>query len=167
MVEKWRYLPAWCLKRIKVAPGEDMEELEAIGTVVLMKAVAKFDPSYGVKFNTFGVRCICQAMNRQAHGPRSDKKLDASLDVILSEDPESRAGLVMEDRHPGDDVEAAGATALLSCLSVRDRQIVILKIMQDWTLEEIGKVYGITREGVRQIIDRAMKRVREAHKECA
>ena len=56
---------------------------------------------------------------------------------------------------------------LLSCLSARERQIICLRFGLDesrdpYTLEEVGRVLHVTRERVRQIESRALKKMRQS-----
>ena len=58
-----------------------------------------------------------------------------------------------------------GVTRALSTLSERDAKVIRLYYGLDGnrehTLEEIGNMLGVTRERVRQLRDRALKRLRE------
>lgn len=44
--------------------GYELEDLFQIGTIGLMKAIDKFDPSFGVKFSTYGVPMIVGEIRR-------------------------------------------------------------------------------------------------------
>ena len=54
----------------------------------------------------------------------------------------------------------------LSTLSVRERRVIILRfgLAAEWgqmTLEQIGKIFGITRERIRQIEAKALKKLKK------
>jgi RNA polymerase primary sigma factor len=70
---------------------------------------------------------------------------------------------IVEDRMLADQIEEALAT-----LSPRDARVLRLYFGLDGgrehTLEEIGNMLGVTRERVRQLRDRALKRLREGER---
>ncbi|MBI5525952.1 MAG: RNA polymerase factor sigma-32 [Deltaproteobacteria bacterium] len=104
---------------------------------------------------------------------------DVSLDAALSEDSEgTRLDLTAD---PGSDFQDEVITredgirlrekikAALANLPRKERYIVENRVMADepMTLEEIGKVFGITRERVRQLESRAMKLMKGTFAEFA
>ena len=89
--------------------------------------------------------------------PFSDSEDNSLLDVLVNDDsPMADRQLVMESLQ-------AEVRQALRLLSERERNIVEAFFgigQQELTLEEIGNKYGLTRERVRQIKDRACKRLR-------
>lgn len=202
--------------------GMTLPDLIGEGNLGLMTAVRKFDPDQGVKFISYAVWWIRQAilaalarhgrsvrvpLNRTADLSRvvrttealrqefrrepapeevagvlglsveivqslaalntSDLRLDAPLD------PEGDRSMIDRFVADGQDMEAEVMdrfltdqinTALLT-LQPRDARVLRLYFGLDGgrehTLEEIGGMLGITRERVRQLRDRALKRLRE------
>src|SRR6266853_1935207 len=203
--------------------GMPLIDLIGEGNVGLLTAARKFDPDQGVKFISYAVWWIRQAilsslarqgrtvrvpLNRTADLSRivrtaeylrqtlrreptpeeislatglsldvvsslaalntSEVRLDAPLDpegdrslierFIAEEqgDPEERA----MDRFLSEEIESA-----LRTLPPRDAQVLRLYFGLDGgrehTLEEIGGMLGVTRERVRQLRDRALKRLRD------
>ncbi len=203
--------------------GLALTDLIGEGNVGLLTAARKFDPDQGVKFISYAVWWIRQAilaslarqgrtvrvpLNRTADLSRivrtaeqlrqelrrepapeeiahatglaldvvqslaalntSEVRLDAPLDpdgdrslidrFIADEqgDPEAQA----MDKFLSEEIEAA-----LRTLSPRDAKVLRLYFGLDGgrehTLEEIGGLLGVTRERVRQLRDRALKRLRE------
>jgi RNA polymerase primary sigma factor len=203
--------------------GLALTDLIGEGNVGLLTAARKFDPDQGVKFISYAVWWIRQAilaslarqgrtvrvpLNRTADLSRivrtaetlrqelrreptpeeiahatglsvdvvqslaalntSDVRLDAPLDpegdrslierFIADEqgDPEARA----MDKFLSEEIESA-----LRTLPPRDAKVLRLYFGLDGgrehTLEEIGGLLGVTRERVRQLRDRALKRLRE------
>jgi RNA polymerase primary sigma factor len=203
--------------------GLALTDLIGDGNVGLLTAARKFDPDQGVKFISYAVWWIRQAilaslarqgrtvrvpLNRTADLSRivrtaealrqelrreptpeeiagvtglsidvvqslaalntSDVRLDAPLDpegdrslierFIADEqgDPEEQA----MDRFLSEEIETA-----LRSLPPRDAKVLRLYFGLDGgrehTLEEIGGMLGVTRERVRQLRDRALKRLRE------
>ena len=203
--------------------GLALTDLIGEGNVGLLTAARKFDPDQGVKFISYAVWWIRQAilaslarqgrtvrvpLNRTADLSRivrtaetlrqelrreptpeeiahstglslevvqslaalntSDVRLDAPLDpegdrslierFVADEqgDPEAQA----MDRFLSEEIESA-----LRTLPPRDAKVLRLYFGLDGgrehTLEEIGGMLGVTRERVRQLRDRALKRLRE------
>jgi len=203
--------------------GLALVDLIGEGNVGLMTAARKFDPDHGVKFISYAVWWIRQAilaaiarhgrtvrvpLNRTAdlsrivrtsESLRQDlqreptpeevaRAVDLSLDVVQSLmalntaevrldaplDPEGDRSLV--DRFAtqeygdaeGDVIDQFLAEEIdnaLKTLPARDARVLRLYFGLDGgrehTLEEIGGMFGVTRERVRQLRDRALKRLRE------
>ncbi len=203
--------------------GLPLTDLIGEGNVGLLTAARKFDPDQGVKFISYAVWWIRQAilaslarqgrtvrvpLNRTADLSRIVRTAEAlrqefrreptpeeiaasvglSVDVVQSLaalntadvrldaplDPEGDRSLIDRfvaddhadteeqamDRFLSDEVEQA-----LRTLPPRDAKVLRLYFGLDGgrehTLEEIGGMLGVTRERVRQLRDRALKRLRE------
>ena len=94
-----------------------------------------------------------------------------SLHTPLGEDGDSESGDLIEDSEAIQPGEAASFTLLqeqlhqvLGTLSERESGVVSMRFGladgQPRTLDEIGKVYGVTRERIRQIESKAMSKLR-------
>jgi len=94
-----------------------------------------------------------------------------SLHIPLGEDGDSELGDLIEDSEAIQPGEAVSFTLLqeqlnsvLGTLSERESGVVSLRFGladgQPRTLDEIGKVYGVTRERIRQIESKAMSKLR-------
>ena len=203
--------------------GLPLTDLIGEGNVGLLTAARKFDPDQGVKFISYAVWWIRQAilaalarqgrtvrvpLNRTAdlsrivrtaeylrqtlrREPTPEEIADAtklSLEVVQSLaalntgdvrldaplDPDGDRALIERfiaedlpdteekamDRFLSDEIESA-----LNSLQKRDAKVLRLYFGLDGgrehTLEEIGGMLGVTRERVRQLRDRALKRLRE------
>ncbi len=203
--------------------GLALTDLIGEGNVGLLTAARKFDPDMGVKFISYAVWWIRQAilaslarqgrtvrvpLNRTADLSRIIRAAEAlrqelrreptpeeianstglSLDVVQSLaalntsevrldaplDPEGDRSLM--DRFmatQGNNVEeeamdrflSAEIDSALATLAPRDARVLRLYFGLDGgrehTLEEIGGMLGVTRERIRQLRDRALKRLRE------
>jgi RNA polymerase primary sigma factor len=203
--------------------GLPLIDLIGEGNVGLLTAARKFDPDQGVKFISYAVWWIRQAilsslarqgrtvrvpLNRTADLSRIVKASEIirqqrgreptreelaqltglSVEVVQSlaalntgdvrldapMDPEGDRSLI--ERFVGDDLpdpeEAAMNRFLLDeidralrALPPRDGRVIRLYFGleggREHTLEEIGSLLGVTRERVRQLRDRALKRLRE------
>jgi RNA polymerase primary sigma factor len=94
-----------------------------------------------------------------------------SLDAPISEDEENSIGDVVPDDHtPGPsevierDLLRQEVRRVLDGLNPRERQVIELRFGllddHDYTLEEVGKQLKVTRERVRQIEERAIRKLR-------
>ncbi len=94
-----------------------------------------------------------------------------SLDAPLSDEEENSLGDIIEDPHATGPAEQTERQVLrdevrkvLSNLTLRERQVIELRFGllddHDHTLEEVGKKLKVTRERVRQIEERAIRKLR-------
>ncbi len=94
-----------------------------------------------------------------------------SLDAPLSEEEENTLGDIIEDTRERGPVEVTDQRLLreeirkvLGQLTLRERQVIELRFGliddHDHTLEEVGKKLKVTRERVRQIEERAIRKLR-------
>ncbi len=98
-----------------------------------------------------------------------------SLDLPVGEDGDATLGDLIEARDAVDPHAAAEAGALrqaiaqaLRDLSPREQRILEMRFgiggSAEHTLEEVGKVFGVTRERIRQIEARALGKLRTTRK---
>lgn len=84
------------------------------------------------------------------------------LDVVSAKDPDSSPDSQLMDQSLKDEVQQG-----LSILSPREVEVLSsyygLNGYKSLTLEEIGDLYGLTRERVRQIKERAIRRLRKSY----
>jgi RNA polymerase primary sigma factor len=94
-----------------------------------------------------------------------------SLEVPMGEDENSRLGDFIEDQEVHSPVDAASNLVLreqlervLATLSEREREVLRLRfgLVEGYarTLEEVGQMFGVTRERIRQIEAKAIKKLR-------
>lgn len=94
-----------------------------------------------------------------------------SLDAPLSDEDENTLGDVLEDHHGPSLPELVDRHLLreeisrvLAQLTLRERQVIELRFGllddHDYTLEEVGKKLKVTRERIRQIEERALRKLR-------
>lgn len=95
----------------------------------------------------------------------------SSLDTPVGEDGDATVGSLVEDTNnvnPQDSYEQEDMVntlnAVLDTLSVREKTVIMMRFgvgySRSFTLEEVGKEVGVTRERVRQIEAAAMKKLR-------
>jgi RNA polymerase primary sigma factor len=203
--------------------GLPLVDLIGEGNTGLMTAARKFDPDHGVKFISYAVWWIRQAilaaiarqgrtvrvpLNRTADLSRITRAAEVlrqqlgreptaeeitgvvglSVDIVRSLAALNVAEVRLDAPHAADADRAtidrflvagrAGADdeainqflageidAALATLPPRDARVLRLYFGlgggREHTLEEIGSIFGVTRERVRQLRDRALKRLRE------
>jgi len=203
--------------------GVSLVDLIQEGNVGLVTAARKFDPNQGVKFISYAVWWIRQAilsalanqgravrvpLNRASdlarifrererlkqelrRDPTLEELAEAAkltpetvqnlqtlnaaeirLDAPIGDSDDSQLVerfIVEEAAEPEEDVEerllAEHIERALDTLSPRDARVIRLYFGleggREHTLEEIGNMLGVTRERVRQLRDRALKRLRE------
>jgi RNA polymerase primary sigma factor len=206
--------------------GVSLTDLIQEGNVGLVTAARKFDPEQGVKFISYAVWWIRQAilaslanhgravrvpLNRasdlarifrekerlkqeKGREPTTEELADATLltpelveslqtlnaaEIRLdapigdSEDSQLVERFITEEAaEPEVEVESRllteTITAALSTLEARDAKVLRLYFglegEREHTLEEIGNMLGVTRERIRQLRDRALRRLREGEK---
>jgi RNA polymerase primary sigma factor len=161
-------------------PGLPLKDLVQEGNIGLMRATENFDPSKG-KFGSFAFwwikTHILQAIRKNwlVHMPSSRQegnrrnKEDAPLCQVV-ELEESTTVAPGEDNDP---FEAASKNetkqvvqGMLSRLTPRERRVICLRFGigdggEDHTFEEIGRSVGLTKERIRQILSKALGKMRE------
>ena len=157
--------------------GLSLPDLINEGNLGLIKAAEKFDETRGFKFISYAVwwirQSILQAIAEQSRivrlplnqvgsvnsmdAPFSDSEENSLLDILPNTDsPDTDFELVMESLR--NEINRA-----LLTLNERERHIIeaFFGINQpEMTLEEIGEKFGLTRERVRQIKEKAIRRLR-------
>jgi RNA polymerase primary sigma factor len=146
-----------------VGPGESLFERISDGNLSLMRAAEKFDHARGFKFSTYASRAI---LNDYARGLSEQKTRRARFitgpEVMLEEAADYRA-----DGHEGacarDRMQEA-VRGLLTQLDDREHRVIAGRYGLDGagkrTLEQLGEELGVTKERVRQIEARALKKLR-------
>jgi RNA polymerase primary sigma factor len=95
-----------------------------------------------------------------------------SLETPIGDDDDSELGMYVEDDHTPSPAQIAYENMLrdrvdevLSTLSPREARVIRLRFglghERAYTLEEVGKKFGLTRERIRQIEGKALRRLRQ------
>jgi RNA polymerase sigma factor (sigma-70 family) len=144
--------------------NDNFFELLSDGNMSLIRAVEKFDYSRGNKFSTYASWAIMKNFARSIPDERHhQERYVTGHEDLFDAATDNRS-----------DEQEAVATAeqaktrvnrLLDQLDPRDREIIRLRMGMDdgegLTLEQIGQRLGITKERVRQLNVRAMKKLRD------
>ncbi len=144
-------------------PSDNFFERLSDGNLSLIRAVEKFDFGRGNKFSTYASWAIMKNYARSIPGERNRRdRYVTGQDDLFEAAPDTR----IDEREYLASAEQAThkVNRLLEYLDPRERQIIRLRAGLDsskgMTLEKIGEQLGITKERVRQLNIRAMKKLR-------
>jgi RNA polymerase sigma factor (sigma-70 family) len=134
--------------------------------IVLIQAVAAYNPWLGIRFSTYAFTCLMRALSRLSQRHASDR-LSRSLPLealpdgeprdLASEDlPRTRLARVDEFLHEENDL-----------LSSREKKVLVRRFSLDdqargGTLEQVGRELGLSKERVRQVQASALGKLRKA-----
>lgn len=164
------------------------KDLEQEGVIALYRAVDLFDTSRGLRFSTYAVHWLRQSfltwiynhsstvriptymrkvMNRVSRGGDLEDVNDSTMAWARKLNEQSTVtadDLEFEDRtepagHPPREL-ASEIEQALAALSPRERRLVRKRYWKGLTLREIGEQEGVSLERVRQVINRALKRMK-------
>lgn len=159
--------------------GVPISELISDGNMGLLKAIDKFDESKDVKFISYAVWWIRQAMlesikkknaiNFVEIEPNTDN--DVSMDKKLIEDDEDDVSFNNDFSNENDEKESEIKIGqknivikLLNVLDERERDVIEsyygINDKKELTLTDIGKKYNLSSERVRQIKKKSLMKLR-------
>jgi RNA polymerase sigma factor (sigma-70 family) len=139
-------------------------ELLSDGNMSLIRAVEKFDFGRGFKFSTYASWAIMKNFARSIPDEKHRReRFVTGHDEVFDIAPDTRS-----DEHEivaTQERATHSVNRLLEYLEPREREIIRMRAGLDdhakgMTLEEIGQQFGITKERVRQLNARAMKKLR-------
>ena len=146
-------------------------ELLSDGNMSLIRAVEKFDFGRGFKFSTYASWAIMKNFARSIPDEKHRReRFVTGHDEVFEVAPDNRTDeheiLATHER------ATHSVNRLLEYLEPREREIIRMRAGLDdhakgMTLEEIGQQFGITKERVRQLNARAMKKLRSLAEEQA
>jgi len=152
------------IARRHVGQSPHFFETVSDGNLALMRAVEKFDYARGFKFSTYAswaiMRNYARTIPEQAY---QSARLMTGMDDLLASAPS-------RDETASQEALAEGARHLLAkglaVLSARECDIVVRHYGLDnggqpETLDQIGKIFGVTKERVRQIERQAIRKLKE------
>lgn len=162
--------------------GLAMDDLVSEGNVGLLSAARKYDASRGLRFGAYAVGVVRRHIERalrteeqqtsvdSGRSAESLRSVDAPLGTktnmsLLSVLVDSNSPLA-DERTYSSSAEAAAERALRS-LQGREAQVVAAYFgigQENLTMAEIAADMGLTRERVRQIRDRAVRRMKKVYR---
>jgi RNA polymerase sigma factor (sigma-70 family) len=144
-------------------------ELLSDGNMSLIRAVEKFDFGRGFKFSTYASWAIMKNFARTIPDEKHRKeRFVTGHEEVFEVAPDNRS--VEHDMLATQERATHSVNRLLEYLEPREREIIRMRAGLDdhpraMTLEEIGQQFGITKERVRQLNARAMKKLRSIAEE--
>ncbi|MEX0653626.1 MAG: sigma-70 family RNA polymerase sigma factor [Phycisphaeraceae bacterium] len=151
----------------------DFADLVSEGNMALLRAVDKFDVARGFKFSTYACRAILKAFSR------SGVKLSKYRQMFPTDfDPKLEKSNYMEKKREAHEDECVDELRQI----IRNNRAELSDIEQEviqhrfaisrdsgkgeaegnpLTLEQVGKIIGVTKERVRQIQNKALEKIRQ------
>ena len=144
----------------------DFAEVVSEGNMALLRAVDKFSADRGFKFSTYACRAILKAFSRTAMKSskhRTRFPVEFEPDMEKSDWADKRRDAIEDDCI--DELKAIVDRNLADLSSVEQ---TVIRRRFNWqqaeesplTLEEVGKIIGVTKERVRQIQNKALAKIR-------
>lgn len=130
----------------------DFEELFDVSLYILCQVFAKFNLNRNIKFSTFIYVCLSNAIKRQAQLMFKDKQRLVPLDDVIQ--------CYTINNNIDDIIFRCDLEAALKTLKPMEREVVELYLFKGYTLKEIGDKFNVTREYIRQVKDRALRKLR-------
>lgn len=161
--------------------GLSMEDLVSEGNIGLMKAASKYDATRGLRFAGYAVVFIRRQVEKALKAESSERRVESrangqtrSVDAPLgSKNNVNLLSVLADSNMPLADeriYSAAAERAVEYALSVlNDRESLVVNAYfgidrDNITMAEIAQEMGLRRERVRQIRDRAIRRMRKAYR---
>ena len=148
----------------------DFSDLVSEGNMALLRAVDKFDAARGFKFSTYGCRAILKAFSR------TGVKLSKYRQMFPTDfDPKLERSDFMEKKREGHEDDCVDEIRQIikenrAELSDIEQEVIehrfaigqkqVAPDASPLTLEQVGKIIGVTKERVRQIQNKALEKIR-------
>jgi len=143
----------------------DLDVSLAEARFILLSCVRRFNPALGCKFATYYVKSALRRF-MQLREVASRQFVPFSVVGRLSERGD-RCHQPVEGSYEPDfdrpfDLQVLRDTLAGDVLTDRERKVLLGRYWDNRTLEEVGASVGLTKERVRQIQNRALRKLREA-----
>ena len=145
----------------------DFAEIVSEGNMALLRAVDKFNVERGFKFSTYACRAILKAFSRTAQkSSRHKMRFPVEFEPDLEKSDWSDRKRETVEAECVDELKNIVDRNLAELSSVEQ---TVIRRRFNWqeaesaplTLEEVGKIIGVTKERVRQIQNKALAKIRQ------
>jgi RNA polymerase primary sigma factor len=144
----------------------DFAEIVSEGNMALLRAIEKFDVDRGFKFSTYACRAILKGFSRMAMKAtrhRSRFPVEFEPEMEQSDWQDKRRNAVEEDC-----IDELKAIVERNLADLSNIEQTVIRRRFNWkqadesplTLEEVGRIIGVTKERVRQIQNKALAKIR-------
>jgi len=153
--------------RRRMAMANRADDLIGDCQIVLIQAVAAYNPWIGIRFSTYAYTCLVRALSRLSQRMSTDwLSRSMPLEMIAEVDPSSDETELVSSSFAMLDVYFRDDHPLLSA---REKLILSMRFRLDerttiasQTLENVGKELGLSKERVRQVQAGALDKLRRA-----
>jgi len=152
-----------------VKPTGNFFEMVSDGNLSLIRAIEKFDYGKGFKFSTYASWAIMKNYARSipAENVHHDRFRTGTDEMFLSW-TDRRSDQFEQERNNAQQHQAL--MQILSRLDERERSIIVSRFglernTEPSTLEELGGRFGVTKERIRQLENRALSKLRRIARE--
>ena len=144
----------------------DFAEIVSEGNMALMRAVDKFNVDKGFKFSTYACRAILKAFSRTAmKHSRYKTRFPVEFEPEMEKSDWSDR---KRDEVEEDCIDELKQIVDRNLADLSDTEQTVIRRRFNWqqqeenplTLEEVGKIIGVTKERVRQIQNKAMLKIK-------
>ena len=149
----------------------DFAEIVSEGNMALMRAVDKFNVDKGFKFSTYACRAILKAFSRTAmKSSRYKTRFPVEFEPEMEKSDWSDR---KRDEVEEDCIDELKQIVDRNLADLSDTEQTVIRRRFNWqqqeenplTLEEVGKIIGVTKERVRQIQNKALIKIRNVMEE--
>ncbi len=152
-------------KRVRLG-DVDFAEVVSEGNMALIRAVDKFNVERGFKFSTYACRAILKAFSRtalKANRYRNRFPVEFEPDLEKSDWSDKRRDQIEEEC-----IDELKTIVDRNMADLSDVEQTVIRRRFNWqeaeatplTLEEVGKIIGVTKERVRQIQNKALAKIK-------
>jgi len=145
----------------------DFSEIVSEGNMALMRAVDKFNVDKGFKFSTYACRAILKAFSRTAQKHtryRGRFPVEFEPEMEKSDWADRRRDIVEDEC-----IDELKTIVNRNLADLSNVEQTVLRRRFNWeqkaesplTLEEVGKIIGVTKERVRQIQNKALAKIKQ------
>ena len=153
----------------------DFNEMISEGNMALLRSVEKFDCARGFKFSTYSCRAILKSFSRVAmRASRYRGRFPTEVDPAMERSDHVDKLRIQVEQDCVDELKDI-LVSNVACLSDVERTVInerfaLERVMIGLeqgpkTLEQVGRIIGVTKERVRQIQNNALKKIRLALEE--